>query len=326
MINEIEGYTASHLYEEALQHMRVSGVKESSRNGQVLTLLEPAVMTLHNPMCRIIDDAVRKANPFFHLMEFIWMVAGRNDSKWISQFNKNMESFADDGVIYAAYGYRWTKLFKVDQIHQVIQKLKSNKGTRQAVIQMWDVQNDLLGAYKDKACNIAIMFRVVQGALNMTVINRSNDLIWGALGANIVHMTMLHETIAHFADIPLGKYRVFSNNLHMYTEREDFEPNIRLVKVQDMYRDCKIDPIPIFTQKDESYANFQLDCEWFCKSHSPVDCCYLTPFMRETVLQVHRAWISRGEVEYALDICNDIANIDWRYACRNWLLRKYAIL
>ena len=51
----------------------------------------------------------------------------------------------------------------------------------------------------------------------MTVTNRSNDMIWGAYGANAVHMSVLLEYMAGMLGYGVGAYYQFSNNLHAYT-------------------------------------------------------------------------------------------------------------
>ena len=78
---------------------------------------------------------------------------------------------------------------------------------------MWDGSCDLDTHHNDLPCNTHIYFRVVDGKLNMTVCNRSNDVIWGMTGANAVHMTMLQELIAAEADIPIGSYLVSSRSV-----------------------------------------------------------------------------------------------------------------
>ena len=45
--------------------------------------------------------------------------------------------------------------------------------------------------------------------LCMTVCNRSNDMLWGAYGANVVHMSMLQEFVALFSKFTDG--RLYSN-------------------------------------------------------------------------------------------------------------------
>ena len=50
----------------------------------------------------------------------------------------------------------------------------------------------------------------------MSIVNRSNDMIWGAYGANAVHMSMLLEYMAAMTGFQVGIYYQISNNLHAY--------------------------------------------------------------------------------------------------------------
>jgi hypothetical protein len=312
-----EGNTAAQLYEEGLYQFRVSGRKEASRNGPVMVLPDIALFTLNSPRHRVLDDAVRNANPFFHMMEFIWMMAGRDDVAWLMQFNKRMESFSDEGRLMAAYGFRWRKNWG-DQIPAVINLLKKEPSSRQAIIQIWDAQFDWRN-HKDKACNTQIMFRNNAGALDMLVTNRSNDLVWGALGANIVHMTMLHELVAHFAGIPLGKYSVVSNNLHMYTEMPNYEAIRQTLVCEEVYKNL-VAPAPMF-QEGESYGLFAKDCENFCQfPEGP----FATAWMHDVAEPTRQAWFAHkaGCEDAAIDEASRIEATDWRIACENWLKRK----
>lgn len=86
---------------------------------------------------------------------------------------------------------------------------------------MWDGFTDLQKARaggKDLPCNTAIYFDPLGDDLNMTVSNRSNDLVWGAYGANVVHMSMIHSYVAHMVGKKVGTYYQESNNLHLYTD------------------------------------------------------------------------------------------------------------
>jgi len=62
----------------ALKLLDVEGVQRGSRNGPVL--IGPSVTTIYNrPTDRVIFWPQRDANPFFHLYESLWMLAGRRD-------------------------------------------------------------------------------------------------------------------------------------------------------------------------------------------------------------------------------------------------------
>ena len=319
MIVEIEGGTATKLYLEGLQKFRVFGRKEHSRNGPVIAMPGPTLMTLLDPRKRVLDDPIRNANPFFHAMEFVWMMAGRLDVKWIAQFNKQMEAYADDGIISAAYGYRWRYHYGKDQIQTVIDMLRSDPGTRQAVLQMWDPDMDLGEQKKDKACNTEILFRTLNGALDMTVINRSNDFVWGAVGANICHMTMLHETVAHYSGIPLGKYMVFSNNMHIYENMPRYAEISQQIVANEVYNRQNIEWMHGET---DSYQGFVQDCEYFCSDHQGR---VTHPWLLRTARPIYDAWMEHkaGDAYAAGETIALCTSDDWRTACTNWLQRKY---
>jgi hypothetical protein len=165
------------------------------------------------------------------------MLAGRNDIAPIVEYAKNVEQFSDDGLLQAdAYGYRWRQHFGWDQLWVAHNELISNPGSRRVVIQMWDAsggewsapvrltaeeKNDFRRAMaKGKAvpCNLCVLFAIENEKLEMTVINRSNDMIWGMLGANVVHFSMMHEWMANAIKREMGPYHQITNNLHVYTK------------------------------------------------------------------------------------------------------------
>jgi thymidylate synthase len=233
-------------------------VKEASRNGPVLRIDQPVTVTYEKPWERVLFNSVRDANPFFHLYESLWMLAGRNDVATVAYYAKQMREYSEDGkTLNGAYGYRWRNQLvnvyehgdptwqPVDQLDVLVAHLKADPTSRRAVLQMWNVENDLLkiGQSKDVCCNLSVMFtlrevdeRVHTGDgnvvnddgparyLDMTVTNRSNDLCWGMLGANYVHFTILQEYLAARLGVEVGRYHHFTNNLHVYETRPDWKP------------------------------------------------------------------------------------------------------
>lgn len=187
-----------------------------SRNGKCLKARRPWVTEYVRPLQRVSFDPDRNANPFFHLMEVVWMFAGSNEVKWLWQFNTNISNYSDDGVIFkGAYGHRWFKQFG-NQVDATIEKLRADKGTRRAVIQMYDAAQDQDDDTKDVPCNLLCSFHFTGGKLNMTVFNRSNDMIWGAYGANAVHFSYLLEYVAARAEMKVGHYYQISSCMHIY--------------------------------------------------------------------------------------------------------------
>lgn len=198
--------------------MGTKGIQLSSRNGDTLEIPEPVCTTYQRPWERVIACSVRDANPFFHLMESLWIIKGRQDVKFLNEFNKRMVDYSDDGIVFnAPYGHRIRNHGVADQLEQVIDTLALDPTSRQAVCQIWD-QNDLMKDTKDKACNMSIVFRIRNGKLCITVYNRSNDMIWGAYGANAVQFSMIQEYVAARLAIPMGTYDQVSNSFHVYLD------------------------------------------------------------------------------------------------------------
>jgi Thymidylate synthase len=189
-----------------------------SRVGEVAEINEPVVTRYDKPNERVLFDPVRDANPFFHLLEGLWMLAGRRDVAWIKRFNSKFDQYSDDKITFhGAYGFRWRNHWTFDQINHIIKMLKTTPTERRAVLQMWDPAIDGQGSGLDYPCNTNIYFKIRNGELYMTVCCRSNDIIYGTYGANAVHMSMLHEYMAGMIGVGLGPYHQISDSFHYYT-------------------------------------------------------------------------------------------------------------
>lgn len=313
MLVNIEGDNVTHTLEEALVKVRIFGKEEDSRNGKVLSVQYPAIITIDRPWERVMFDARRNANPFFHLAEFVWMMSGSNDVRFIEVFNKRMRLYADDSsdIHHGAYGHRWRNHFGRDQIVRVSEMLHADPTSRRAVLGMWDPSVDL-EHHNDLPCNTHIYFRVINGALNMTVCNRSNDLLWGCLGANAVHMTLLHELIARSAGFRQGRYQVFTNNLHVYTERSDSERMFKALPLRDDYcRPPYLRTVPVL-EKGETLQQFLDECTAYVfDGRQDLRCGWLA----KTFLPAMRNF-------QAQKLVADIEAPDWSTACNDWMARK----
>lgn len=315
----------NHAFSKIFWELKYSNLRpEQTRNGPAIALPGVVTTVYEQPKERVLFHAGRDANPIFHLMESIWMLAGRCDVNFLTQFNRRMSSFSDDGKRFnAAYGYRWRNHFGRDQLVDVIQLLRRDPTTRQAVVQIWDHQ-DLTRETRDKACNTQVVFDIRNGGLNMTVFNRSNDIWWGAYGANAVHFSVLQELVASAVGAPMGQYRQVSNNFHLYTELYNANQYIQNPPDQndyDFYANGVVIPRPLMLHSD--YVSFLEDCENFCNdpfnervkySHS-----YFTDVARPTAL------VSRTRRAKAGDGMNQAEKIqaeDWKLAVVNWIERR----
>jgi len=204
---------------QGIQLLRNTGRLRDSRNGQVIVVRGPVTTVYEKPMERVVFWPERDANPFLHVYESLWMLRGRNDVAPLLRYAKQFAQYSDDGVILAgAYGHRWRDAWDpCDQLRIIARQLRENPDDRRNVLQMWDVNYDLGSTSKDVPCNLIATFqRDFDGALDMTVFCRSNDVIWGAYGANAVHFAFLLEYMAHWIGCEPGRYTHVSVNYHAY--------------------------------------------------------------------------------------------------------------
>ena len=290
--------------------------------------LDPVVTVYRKPWRRVLFCDVRDANPFFHLMEALWMLQGRDDAQWIGQFSKNIKQFAeDDGRFHGAYGYRWRR-DKVDQLMTAANLLRRNPDSRRAVISMWSPAADLGADRRDIPCNTHIYFKIRNGALNMTVCCRSNDIIWGAYGANAVHFSVLQEYMARKIGVKMGLYYHISDSWHYYTEN----PTIKKLFAgaaygeQDYYAGHGYTPSRIASSAvvNETTKIWDADLERFFTDDWDDPIMYQDLFFSRTAYPMRDAWrcYKRGDFETALHLCKNIASPDWALACSQWMTRR----
>lgn len=318
----ITGHNVNDAYEEGLWKMRILGKDADSRNGKVKRIPGPVATTYLHPTERMLFDAQRDANPFFHIFEGIWMLAGRNDVKWISQFNSNIGQYSDDGItLSGAYGRRWREHWGRDQLTWVIDHLRKNPNSRRAVLQMYDPECDQETRYldpKDIPCNTAVYFEIDEGSLNMTVTNRSNDMIWGAYGANAVHMSMLQEFVANALGVPVGRYVQFSNNFHIY------ELHFGLLEPVSHGGHCYTYAMVEQHQPLATSSYWGGDLIQFGQWIDAPFAQYDSPYVVGVLQPMYLAWLKYkdGDKEYALFAADKIADLAVRKACTQWLERR----
>lgn len=261
---EIEARNTNDLQSKVYAALQEHGIYDTSRNGEVLRFNEPVTTILTHPLEKVNFCPVRDANPFFHLVEAIAMIAGYNSVKLMSFFASNMASFSDDGVTYNAFYGTRMRMSWGDQLDKVIETLRDTPDSRQAVINLWN-PNDLWTHTVDKACNLQIIFSIVEGKLRMTTTNRSNDAIWGGVnGANVVHFAFFMEYVCCALDIEPEKWFHFSNNLHVYTDNPKWQ------KLKDLGEGDMVNfnytpyNIPLFTEPNQ--ITFDIECMQFCKA------------------------------------------------------------
>jgi thymidylate synthase len=317
-----------------LEHVRAFGVPRASRAGPVLVHPGPVTTVYQKPDERVVFFPERDANPFFHFMEGLWMLSGRNDVEWISRYSSNIAQFSDNGVTFhGAYGKRWRNYFPdcykdpndpMDQLAVIAQKLHDDPNDRRAVLQMWDGPVDLCRVGKDVPCNLMANFQVNQnGLLDMIVFNRSNDIIWGAYGANAVHFSMLHEVLAAWVGVPLGRYWQVSANWHAYEETLKKTLEVLEYPFYCPYSSRQVQP---FSMVNTDIGTWFQDLSVFMEQGCITG--FADKFFRRVVTPIQMAWDAwknkddLNRVDTAIREIRHCKATDWNMACRQWLERR----
>lgn len=211
------------IYKQLLAALNTSELtRECKPRGiTVRELKEPVAYTLENPENCWLTLRGRKLNPFFAAAEVFWILGGRSSLAWIERFNKVMRKFADgDGVLNAPYGERLFKYpygdKKINQIQIVVDKLRKDPDTRQAVAVIWHPIKDN-EKHGDIACNIICHFTIRDDKLHLVTTQRSNDFYLGT-PYNSIQFSYLQILVAGELGVELGPRTHVINNLHLYQE------------------------------------------------------------------------------------------------------------
>lgn len=317
----------NHALPAGIALLQQTGMYRTSRNGSVLVAPGPVATVYTNPLERVLFNSVRNANPFFHFMESLWMLGGREDVAFVAQFNSRMATYSDDGrTFHGAYGNRWRSKFGIDQLDVLVQELSANPDTRRAVLIMWSTYFDLSklkGGGKDFPCNTHAYFNIDNNHLHMTVCCRSNDIIWGAYGANVVHFSFLQQYLANCLGVEVGTYTQISNNYHLYPEA----PNVpelleEPLTVEDHYT-LGVRPHPQLIESSVQWWNMELR-KFLENPAQNYD--YANTLFGTTAVPMYRAWAAykAGNEEQSYDYAGFIVHTDWKIACTQWLNRAWA--
>ena len=327
---------------QGLQVIANHGHASPSRNGAVLSPNGPVTTMTSFPTCRVLSVPGRGENPFFHLIESLWMLAGRNDLKPLVSIVPSFKNYSDDGgkTQRGAYGYRWRKWFEFDQLDWAIRRLKDDPNDRRVVITHWDGNKDPRVAdvnAKDVPCNTHIYLLVRDGQLDMTVCCRSNDMLWGAHGANAVHFSMLQEYLAAGIGVGVGVMWQVSNNYHLYEGKaspalleavagdptgrrfDRYQTEIPVFETGAVWT-----PYPIFDQ-GQPFETWAEDLEMWWEEPTMVGLRHsffrrvATPVMMAQKALQQKQDPSRFQT--ALDALAQCRAPDWREACEGWVKR-----
>lgn len=172
-------------------------------------------------------------------------------------------------------------------------------------------------------CNTHAYFRVHNNRLDMTVCCRSNDAVWGAYGANVVHFSFLQEYMAAHIGVDMGVYYQISNNFHAYV---DVMSKIQIGEVQP-YETALVPLIADVKNFDDELKQFLLWVDIGKLEHTLIDKRewknnffpdVAIPLLHAHALYKNKLYASAGMA------AQQIKSGDWQRAALEWLHRRHA--
>lgn len=184
--------------------------------GQTTLEIRNESFTVANPLERFIVLNDRNGSPAAAIAETMWVLAGRDDIEFLLPYLHRADEFSDDGRTWrGAYGPRIRDWYGTDQVDEVIRILRHDQNSRRAVISLFDPSRDFADT-KDVPCNNWLQFTIRDGRLNVAVVMRSNDLMWGFTGINAFEWSVLHEFMANWLSVEVGEQAFFVGSSHIY--------------------------------------------------------------------------------------------------------------
>lgn len=182
-------------------------------------------MQILMPKDRLIKTEWREWSEKYAEREWQWYLSQNRSVEELKKYAPKWdEMHGGDNLVNSNYGWQWGRN---NQLGKCIEQLKQNPDTRQAWFSIFDGKEK--DEYKyDTPCTMCVGFDIkpykYQGEkqLDMTVIMRSNDLIYGFCNDQYC-FSKLQELVAHELNIPVGHYHHFAHDLHIY----DYHYNLK---------------------------------------------------------------------------------------------------
>jgi len=202
--------------------------------GQMTKELLDVTFRLDNPRDSL-PFGVNRAGlkPAIGALEALQLIGGVSHPElMIRVAGRFMSTVQDGGSFHGAYGPRTRS-----QLPAVVQRLRDDPQTRQAIVTVWDPQHDLfIPDVKDYPCTVMLQFLIRDGALQLHTKMRSND-VWLGLAYDCFQFTQLQMTVANVLDIPYGPYYHHATSFHAY------ERDWRKMELLDLSAETDVDAL-----------------------------------------------------------------------------------
>lgn len=147
--------------------------------------------------------------------ELLWFLKGDTNVKYLQENGVRIwNEWADEnGELGPVYGSQWRNWGGIDQLSEVINKLKTNPTDRRLVVSAWNV-----GEIPNMAlppCHMFYQFYVSDNKLSCQFYMRSTDCFLG-LPFNIASYALLTHIVAKIVGLDVGELIYIGGDTHIY--------------------------------------------------------------------------------------------------------------
>lgn len=198
------------------------------------------IETLRVPSTQIIID-LSKEFPILQSKKVFWKSA-IDEILWIMQKQSNKTSELNskiwdawtgpDGTIGKSYGYQVAKsvVGYDNQVEYVLESLARDPSSRQAVINLWNVEE--LGQMNLKPCTYSSVWNIIDGKLNCMLVQRSADYPVGVPFDTTQYAVLTHLFARHLGVAPgilthvMADSHIYANQIEGVKQQLDNYENI----------------------------------------------------------------------------------------------------
>ena len=153
--------------------------------------------------------------------ELLWFLRGETNTAWLRENGVTIwDEWADaNGDLGPVYGYQWrhwrtTDGGEIDQISEVIQRIRADPDSRRLIVSAWNVAD--LPQMALAPCHAFFQFHVVGGRLSCQMYQRSADIFLG-VPFNIASYALLTHMVAQQCDLQPGDFIWTGGDCHLYS-------------------------------------------------------------------------------------------------------------
>ncbi len=154
------------------------------------------------------------------IYELLWFLSGSTNVGYLQEHGVTIwDEWADEaGELGPIYGCQWRSWpasdgRHIDQISQVIERLRTNPDSRRHLVSAWNVGD--IDRMRLPPCHVLFQFYVSDGRLSCQLYQRSADVFLG-VPFNIASYALLTMMVAQVCELKLAEFIHTLGDVHLY--------------------------------------------------------------------------------------------------------------